>query len=173
MTKTIGIVLVIGLVVVVGGIFLLSGDSAPGEGGGTVSSGILDLTFQDYEGNEVKLRDLADRPLILNSWAAWCPFCVKELPAFGQVQAEFGDEVLIVAINRSESLSTARSYTDNLGVTGSMLFLLDSSDSFYRAIAGFSMPETLFVDRDGVVQVHKRGPMEVEEIREKVRALLN
>ena len=34
------------------------------------------------------------------------------------------------------------------------------------------MPDTLFIDANGVTQVHKRGPMETEEIREKVQALL-
>ena len=169
MIKIIGIGVVV-IVVVVGGIFLLGGGSSTSTGG----VGIPDLILQDYEGNEVNLRELAQgRPVVLNSWAAWCPFCVKELPAFGKVQDEFGEDVLIVAINRAESLSTARTYTDDLGVTGSMVFLLDPSDSFYKAIGGFSMPETLFIDAEGVTQIHKRGPMEPAEIRQKIQSLFN
>ena len=167
--KIIGIGIVLIVSVIVGGLFLKDSPSVPI--GNT--NDVLDLTLQDYEGNEILLSDFVGKPMILNSWAVWCPFCVKELSAFAEIQNEFGEEILIVAINRAESLDTAKGYTDDLGVTASMLFLLDPSDSFYRAISGFSMPETLFIDVHGVTQVHKRGPMEAKEIREKVQALFN
>ena len=34
------------------------------------------------------------------------------------------------------------------------------------------MPETLFVDGDGRIRIHKRGPMSIEEMREKVESIL-
>ena len=87
---------------------------------------------------------------------------------FVVVQKEVGDSVVFIAIDRVESLKTAKQFTDEIGVTDEMIFLLDSSDSFYRGIGGFSMPETIFVDIDGNIKIHKRGPMDEEEIRKKV-----
>ena len=52
-----------------------------------------------------------------------------------------------------------------------MIFLLDSSDSFYRSIGGFTMPETLFVDGGGNILLHKRGPMTLDEMRQKTNEL--
>lgn len=51
-------------------------------------------------------------------------------------------------------------------------FLLDPEDAYYRAIGGFAMPEILFVDRDGTIRSHKRGPMEREEFRRRVEDLV-
>ncbi len=131
------------------------------------------IKFQDYQGRERTLADFKGRPLILNSWASWCPFCIEELPAFSQVQAEFGDKVVIVAINRKEPLSIAKNFSDRVGVYSENLQLwLDPKDSFYRTIGGFSMPETLFIDEQGKVTEHKRGPMEYQVIREKAKKLL-
>jgi len=131
-----------------------------------------DFALQDYAGKTVKLADLTGKPIIINSWAAWCPFCKKELSDFVAAQKEFGDKVVIIAIDRSESLAVAKGYTDQQGITDNLLFLLDPSDSFYQSIGGFSMPETIFVDTDGNIVFHKRGPMDINEIRDKIGNLL-
>ncbi len=130
------------------------------------------FALQDYTGKTVRSTDFPGKPLVINSWAAWCPFCRKELVDFAAAQKEFGDRVVFVAIDRAESREVAKKYSDELGVTGDLIFLLDSSDSFYRSIEGFSMPETIFVDKDGSIIIHKRGPMDLDEIRQKIREIL-
>lgn len=130
------------------------------------------FSLKDYSGNTVKLTDFQGKPLVLNAWASWCPFCRKELVDFATVQKEFGDKVVIVAINRQENLATAKGYTDKQGTSKDMIFLLDPSDSFYQSIGGFSMPETVFVDKNGIIRYHKRGPMEADEIRERISKIL-
>lgn len=131
-----------------------------------------DFSLKDYNGKTVKLADFSGRPLVLNSWAAWCPFCREELPDFAAVQKELGDKVVIIAIDRAESLEVAKGYSDEQGTTNDMIFLLDPSDSFYQSIGGFSMPETIFVDKEGFIRDHKRGPMKVEEIRARITKIL-
>lgn len=128
--------------------------------------------LQDYNGEMVSLADFASKPLVINSWAAWCPFCRKELVDFAVAQKEFGDKVVIIAIDRQEPLSTAKKYSDELGVTSDLIFLLDPSDSFYQSIGGFSMPETILVDKNGNIVDHKRGPMDINEIRERIKKIL-
>jgi len=173
------IVLVLGIVL----IFVISSSGNPGErnisqgeNGVSVAPAALrpapQFSLKDYNGETVSLADFSGKTLVVNSWAAWCPFCRKELVDFVTVQKEFGDQVVFIAIDRAESLKVAKKYTDELGVTGEMVFLLDPSDSFYRSISGFSMPETIFVDRDGMIRIHKRGPMDASEIREKVQSIL-
>lgn len=131
-----------------------------------------DFSLQDYNGKTIGFSDFAGKPVIVNSWAAWCPFCKKELPDFVAIQKEFGDKVVIIAIDRSESRDVAKKYSDELEVTDDLIFLLDPSDSFYKSIGGFSMPETIFVDKNGNIVDHKRGPMDINEIRQKIIKIL-
>ncbi|MBI2515124.1 TlpA family protein disulfide reductase [Candidatus Wolfebacteria bacterium] len=140
-----------------------------------------DFHLQDYNGKNVSLADFAGKPLVINSWAAWCPFCKKELLDFAAAQKEFsarggsafgGGDVTIIAINRAEPLETAKKYSDEIGVTNNLIFLLDPADSFYQSIGGFSMPETIFVDGSGNIKIHKRGPMDIEEIRQEIQSFL-
>ncbi|MBI2038042.1 MAG: TlpA family protein disulfide reductase [Candidatus Magasanikbacteria bacterium] len=130
------------------------------------------FNLKDYNGKIVSLKDFIGKPLVINSWAAWCPFCRQELPDFALAQKEFGDKVVIIAIDRAESLGVAKGYTDQQGTTDKLILLLDPSDSFYQSIGGFSMPETIFVDKNGQIIEHKRGVMAIEEIREKILKLI-
>lgn len=132
-----------------------------------------DFSLKDSHGNTVNLADFEGKNIIVNSWAVWCPFCVKELEDFAKLQQEFGDEITIVAIDRAESLEKTKSYTDEVRVTDDLIFLLDPNDSFYRSIGGFSMPETIFVDGEENILFHKRGPMTFGEMKEKVEEIFN
>lgn len=144
-----------------------TGQATPSVGEGKAP----DFHLQDYSGKTVNLSDFAGKPLVVNSWAAWCPFCREELPNFTTVQKELGDQVVIIAIDRAESLAVAKGYTDQQGTTNNLIFLLDPGDSFYQSIGGFSMPETIFVDKNGNIIDHKRGPMTVPEMRERIKKI--
>lgn len=129
------------------------------------------LSFAAYDGQGVKLSDFSGKPIVVNAWASWCPYCRDELKDFAAIKKEFaqnGKEIVILAVNRAESPETARRYSDAVGVSDEIIFLLDPDDSFYQAIGGFSMPETIFVDTEGNIRQHKRGAMDALEIRRRV-----
>ena len=171
------IIIVISIVVLVGGGVVLFNTFSPGGASLTVQEGFFNqlssLSFADYEGNTVSLKEFEGKPLVLNSWAVWCPFCRDELPDFAELQKEFGEQVTVIAIDRQEPLKKAKEYTDELGISNDMLFLLDSSDSFYKTIGGFSMPETIFLNGAGDIVVHKRGPMDLAEMREHTNKIIS
>lgn len=175
-SKTIIFTVVVVLAAAGVGFFLLQKDQSPESQNKTMapnaSSGIFELKLENYNGEVVSLADFKGKPLVINSWAAWCPFCRKELPDFVAVQKEFGDKVTIIAIDRVEPKETAKRYIDELGVKDDLIFLLDPTDSFYQAIGGFSMPETIFINKNGDVTTHKRGPMNTNEMRQKIKEML-
>lgn len=158
---------VIFAVIVVGGYFLFVGNTTPG------ANMLPEVTFTDAEGAEVTLDEyLGDSVLVINSWASWCPFCVHELPDFVELQKEFGDEITVIGINRRESPQETQSYLTELGIESDLVYLYDLSDQWYKAIGGFSMPETLFVNKEGETVVHKRGFMALDEMRDHVNTAL-
>ncbi len=186
--KHIGIIIVVA-VIIVGGIVLFSGDkpvdtsakdaqgteSTVGENNDNKENFVKAPKFslEDYNGNIVSTEDFSGKILVINSWAVWCPFCVKELEEFAQLQEFYGDEIAVIAIDRAESLQKTKEFTDSLGVTDRMTFLLDPRDTFYRDIGGFSMPETLFVDTEGNIIFHKRGPMDLRTMKKQIENVKN
>ncbi len=137
------------------------------------SEKVPNLALKDYSGKTVILADFLKKPLVINFWATWCPFCRQELIDFAAIQKEFEDEIIIIAINRAEVREMAKKYTDELGVTTKLTFLLDPNDSFYQSIGGFTMPETIFATKNGTIVFRKRGPINLNEMREKINQLIS
>ncbi|HLD27504.1 MAG TPA: TlpA disulfide reductase family protein [Patescibacteria group bacterium] len=129
-----------------------------------------DIILVDYDGHEVKIRDYLGQPLVINFWSSWCPFCLSELESLEEAQREFAGQVVIMAVNRGETLDKAKDFPDLLKLKNLTLFL-DKDDYFYGAIDGQAMPETLFVDKDGLIVHRKRGPILKEEIRQSIKLI--
>ena len=125
--------------------------------------------FQDYAGREIQLSDFRGNPIIINMWSSWCPYCIEELPIFSEIKKEFGEAVIILAVNRGETKEIAERYSNEIVPGNELVFLLDPKDSFYTAVGGFSMPETLFVNTEGKIILHRRGSMQKEEIRRRIQ----
>lgn len=131
-----------------------------------------DVSLQDTGGVDVRLSSFRSHAVVINLWATWCPFCLKELVTMAAVQKEFGERVVFIAVNRAESLEKITKYMRDAHFEGSFLLLQDPTDSLYQSLGGFSMPETVFLDREGLLRDHKRGPMSLEEMRRRVEKML-
>ncbi|KKT90639.1 MAG: Alkyl hydroperoxide reductase/ Thiol specific antioxidant/ Mal allergen [Parcubacteria group bacterium GW2011_GWF2_45_11] len=131
-----------------------------------------ELILSDYTGKAVNLSEFRGKPRVINVWASWSPYYKKELPDLAALQQEFGGKITVIAVDRRETLEIAKKYSDEYGVTSKIVLLLDPDDTLYQAINGFSMPETLFVDREGFIRYHKRDMMGLEEMRRRVQEIL-
>lgn len=130
----------------------------------------FNLTLRTYDGAEVPLSDFRRSLIVAHTWASWCPYCSAELQNLSELKKEFGDAITVLAVNRAESLEEARAFTDPLGISG-IEILLDEDDSFFRSIGGYAMPETVFIDSNSEVIFHQRGPMQMDEVRARIREL--
>lgn len=152
-----------------GALFLFFWNGTENQDGIVRKKPLPELTLKNYDGAEIKLADLKGKPLVINMWASWCPFCREELSHFTELQKELGDRVMIVAVNRGEQLETTQQFSSQSAEGPRMTFLLDPEDTLYPALGGFSMPETIFVDAEGNIAAHKRGPMTLEEMRRRAQ----
>lgn len=102
------------------------------------------LTYADFEG----------KPLVLNFWASWCPFCIDEMPAFEEVFQRFSGDVAFLGVNVQDERELAEQLAEQTGVTYPLA--LDEDGSLLREVEGRSMPTTLLISADGHV-VHRFG----------------
>ena len=129
-------------------------------------------TLKDEQGTEVKLSDFAGGPVIILSWASWCPFCQEDLAFVGVMAKEFSGKAVFIVIDRQESPESVLAIRKRVRVPDNAIFLFDPDDGFYQAIKGFSMPEMVFVDRRGLIRFRRRGPTRYEEMRRRVEDLI-
>lgn len=178
----VGIIIVIGVVLVL----VLRGEKEPASVSAPVETesqipkvgtkiGNLapDFELTDYDGKVVRLSDFSEqKPVFINFWASWCPFCVDEMPLMVRIQKQFGDQYVTLAINRGEDQKTGQKFTDQLGVTDAFILLNDKSDSTYGRYGGFAMPHSVFIDREGIIQDVKLGPLTETELVRKINKII-
>jgi thiol-disulfide isomerase/thioredoxin len=122
--------------------------------------------YTDLEGNPFTFDAFKGQVRVVNSWASWCPFCTEELVEFEILAEEFSQQnVAVIAINRKEPKERAKNFLSTLGEFNDIHFAIDLTDAYYQSIGGFSMPETVFYDSEGNIVFHKRGFMDIEEMR--------
>jgi thiol-disulfide isomerase/thioredoxin len=144
-----------------------------------VFSNAYSLLLQDLNGKEVHLYEYRRKVLIAYTWASWCPYCGDELKNLARLRQTYGDEIEIVAINRGEQTAEAKNYVNRLSaeatdfnITVLLDFLLDKDDAFFKTISGYAMPETVFINENGDIVFHQRGPIKIDEVDQKIKELL-
>jgi len=61
---------------------------------------VTPFPFADAAGNTTSLADFADRLVLVNLWATWCPPCVREMPALDRLQGKFDKaEFMVVPLS--------------------------------------------------------------------------
>lgn len=124
-----------------------------------------DFEAIDKDGNTVKLSDFVGKPIVLNFWATWCPYCVVEMPAFDKASKELSDVTFLMlnaTASEGESLAKAKSFIQQNGYEFPVLY--DTRGEATRAFGVSSYPMTFFIDSDGVIRLYAAGRISYDTI---------
>lgn len=129
-------------------------------------------TYQDK--TQVKVSELRGKVVVINFWASWCKPCEQEaadLEAAWRFYEPTG-EVVFIGIDYVDTEPEARGYLTKFDITYPNGPDLATKISQFFRIKG--VPETYFIDRDGVLQFIQVGPFSSEaQIRQQVDQILN
>ena len=116
-----------------------------------------------YGGGEFALSEYAGKIVVVNFWATWCTPCCNELPYFDRIYAEYGDDVVVVAIHSDLVTDDVEAYLANFDYR--MPFALDESGDVIKAFGGSTMlPQTVIIGRDGVITYNAVGSVTYEKL---------
>jgi cytochrome c biogenesis protein CcmG/thiol:disulfide interchange protein DsbE len=145
-----------------------------------VGKRIPDLSFQFFNGYEYReasqmnLSDLRGQVVVINVWASWCKPCEQEAPELQKFWEAYQDrEVALIGVDYVDTPSGAMTYMKKFKIT------FPNAPDLQSAISStlnrkMGVPETYFIDRDGVLKYVQVGPFtSVEEIQTIVDPLLN
>jgi thiol-disulfide isomerase/thioredoxin len=115
-----------------------------------------EVALEFFDGSSQQLSDFGGRPVVLNFWASWCPACVSEMPAFGDVHRRFGDQVEFIGVNMQEiDLEAAVSLVGQTRVDYRLVH--DRDGAIFNAFGGIAMPTTVFISATGDVALVHAG----------------
>ncbi|CAG0994727.1 Thiol:disulfide interchange protein CycY [Anaerolineales bacterium] len=132
--------------------------------------------YEGYEYNDtakMKLSDLRGKIVVVNIWASWCKPCEQEAPDLEEAWQFYKDsgDVVLVGVDYVDTPAGAKGYLTKFNITFPNAPDLKSNiSSILNRQMG--VPETYFIDREGVLRHVKVGPfMSVNEIKSVVESI--
>lgn len=136
-----------------------------------------DFTLMLYPGyraglpEQIRLSDLRGKVVVMNFWASWCVECYKEADALEAVYRKYKDRgVIFLGIDYLDTEAPALAYLKQYDI--SYPNGLDVQQRIARAYRITGVPETFFIDRNGVVREVTIAPLTEAQLIAKIEALL-
>lgn len=117
------------------------------------------------------LSEMRGRPVVLNFWASWCVECRYETDVLEAAWQQYRDQgVVFLGVAYADVEPNSLAYMKEFGVTFPHAPDLGTDISQSYEITG--VPETFFIDRDGVIQHVQIGPVDQQMLDELMPQLL-
>lgn len=129
-----------------------------------VGSPAPEIGLADLEGRQVTLASLKGKVVLINFWASWCPPCEKEM---GDLQTLYAEEasngLVVLGINEGEEPGRAAEFLKRKGIT--FPTVLDQGMQATGRYEVFGLPNSFFIDANGVVRARVVGPFSLDDMR--------
>ncbi len=94
------------------------------------------------------------RPAYINVFATWCTPCRGELPAILEQTKQYRDKIVFLFVDEQEPAATVQRFAHKFGVADPVAV---DRGPFAAAFAVGGLPESIFIDRQGIVRYIYRG----------------
>jgi len=147
-----------------------------GDNGGNGGVDWRDVSLTDIAtGDSFKVSDFSDKPVLLESFAVWCPTCTKQQNSIKELHEDIGDAVVSISLNTdpNEDESRVRKHIEDKGfdwyyavapsaMTNSLI------DEFGIAFVNAPTAPIILICPDGTATFLRRGVKSAEELKSLV-----
>ncbi len=159
-------VLLVGMLLVFGLVAVMAVNLHPVKSVDLQSRTAPDFTlplFAQFKQDNIVLKNLQGQVVVVNFWASWCVECYKEAELLEKAWQNYGGQnVVFIGVDHLDTEKEALAYMQQYGVTypsGP-----DIGDKISRAYGITGVPETFFIDKNGVIAHVQIGPIEADAL---------
>ncbi|MCY1079175.1 TlpA family protein disulfide reductase [Archangium lansingense] len=120
-------------------------------------------------GMRVSSEQLKGRPMVINFWASWCGPCKMEHPVLEWGAREFGQQAQFMGVVFEDTEENAKQFLSQMGASFPQLIDVNSGVAVSYGVAG--VPETYFVDAQGIILGKHVGPIDPQSLAEWMQKL--
>ncbi len=151
----------------------ISGDNGSGEQVEEIYSAI-DFEVLNESGEKVKLSSYFGKPIVVNFWASWCGPCKAEIPEFIDAYQKYGEEVEFLMVNltdgQTDTVESVKEFVRENKYEFPLYF--DTEYSASNAYQVYSIPQTLFIDKNGNIQNLYIGMIDGSVLEGEISAMI-
>ena len=135
----------------------------------------FDATVYSDLGDATPLTKLSDgRPLVVNFWATWCPYCIDEMDGFQQIYDDYADRVSFAFVDATdgqrETIEDAKAWVEESAYTLPFYYDIQGEAVMNFGISAF--PTTVVVAPDGGILTISTGRIDADKLRTGLDSLL-
>lgn len=136
---------------------------------------LANFSLNSLAGKVVSLSDFKGKPLVITLWATWCVPCQSEMPAFQAAYDQYQSQGLVIlGINdtQNDSLTDVTAFVKQYSLTFPIL-LDDTGDVSAKVFNATGLPDSFFVDAQGVIRFAQIGELSTADLNRYIQALLS
>lgn len=124
------------------------------------------FSFPDVNGTQQSVTQWQGKVIVLNFWATWCPSCLKEIPAFMNLQTQYGEKVQFIGI-ALDDVEAVKTFQQKTVVNYPLLISGDFEGFQLAKTLGniiSAIPYTVVTNAEGIVIYRHSGEISASEL---------
>ena len=119
------------------------------------------------------LNEFEGEIVVLNFWASWCGNCRVEHGALNAAAAAYADAgVSFIGVAYQDAERASLAFLEDLGRGEPYTYGIDEGSRVAVEFGILGLPETFFIDADGVIRAKVSGPVDARILQRTLDALL-
>lgn len=128
------------------------------------------FNLETLDGKRVTLKSLRGFPIVMNFWATWCGPCFYEHPVLKEAREIYEKEgVKFLGVVYQDKKENVRAFIKEMGEPFTVLWDSQSQTAIDFGVGG--IPETFFIDAQGIVRKKLSGALSREYIEKTLREI--
>lgn len=129
----------------------------------------IDFTLQDTTGNKVTLSSYRGKVVVLDIWATWCGYCVREIPGLIQLQQDaigHKQPVQFIGISIDQNQGAVTQFAQRTHFNYPVVFARNDVMKLFGDLPG--VPDKFIIDKNGVMVERLVGAMDKADLQKHI-----